>query len=350
VSGPDQTPASGPGGPSLPRGPWAGAAGPLPGTRPDHALDVVLGELGAGHLPFVPELPERGVGADAVGRSASFLVDLPVDLQPSGWRLVDRPGADLARGRSWWGQDLDALAERGEEAAQAGGLQVGLLGPWTLAASLQRQRGEVAVSDPGARRDVVDSLAEGLGDVLAALRRAATGARLVVQLDEPSLPSVLLGRVPTASGYASLRSVPANEVRDGLRALVEAAHRGGAAVLLRCHDDEAPFALLADSGADGVAVRVPDVASGSGAPVWERVAGWVEAGLTVILTPVGSASAADAESLAGLVQRPWGQLGLDGELLQHVALGAVASDPDRGVRREDLARAARAAELLRERV
>ena len=46
-----------------------------------------------------------------VGRSAALLVDLPVDLQPSGWRLVDRPGRDLARARAWLAQDLDALAE-----------------------------------------------------------------------------------------------------------------------------------------------------------------------------------------------------------------------------------------------
>jgi hypothetical protein len=335
---------------TLPPGPWAGAPGALPGTRPDHALDLVLGELGSGHLPFVPELADRGVGADAVGRSASFLLDMPVDLQPSGWRLVDRPGADLARGRSWWGQDLDALAERGEEVAHAPALQVGLLGPWTLAASLQRQRGEVAVSDPGARRDVVGSLAEGLLDVLAAVRRATVGAGLVVHLDEPSLPAVLLGRVPTASGYDTLRAVPEAEVRDALRLLVEAGHEAGAAVVLRCHDEDAPLALLADSGADGLAIRVPARASGSGAPTWERVAALVEAGRTVVVTPVGAAAAADHEALAALVTGPWSQLGMDGELLARLALGAVPSRPGRGLGREDLARTVGAAELLRERV
>ncbi|MFC3688233.1 hypothetical protein [Aquipuribacter hungaricus] len=333
---------------SLPAGPWASAPGALPGTRPDHALDLVLGELGAGHLPFVPELPDRGVGADAVGRSASFLVDMPVDLQPSGWRLVDRPGADLGRGRSWWGQDLDALAERGEEAAQALALQVGLLGPWSLAAALQRQRGEVAVSDPGARRDVVESLAVGLGDVLAAVRRAASGADLVVLLDEPSLPAVLLGRVPTASGYGSLRSVPVQEVREGLRTVVGAAHAAGAAVVLRCHDEDAPLALLGETLADGVAVRVPSEASGAGSAVWDRVAGLLDAGTTTVLTPRGAGRAADPEALAALVSGPCQQTGIDGDLLARTALGAVPSVPGRGMSREDLARTARAAELLRD--
>ncbi len=334
----------------LPDGPWAGAPAALAGTRPDHALDVVLGELGDGHLPFLPELAARGVGADPVGRSASFLVDLPVDLQPSGWRLVDRPGRDLARGRSWWGQDLDALAERGEEVARAQAFAVGVMGPWTLAASLQRQRGEVAVSDPGARRDVVGSLAEGLTDVLGAVRRAASGVDLVLVLDEPSLPAVLLGRVPTASGYDTLRAVPVNEVRDGLRLLVEAGREAGAAVLLRCHAEEAPVALLAESGTDGLAVRVPASAAGASAPAWELIAGYVEEGRTVVVAPVDGARAEDPEQLAAMVTGPWSQVGMDPELLRFLSLEAQPRDPARGMRREDLARTARAAELLRERV
>lgn len=333
---------------NLPAGPWASAPGALPGTRPDHALDLVLGELGDGHLPFLPELAERGVGADAVGRSAGFLVDMPVDLQPSGWRLVDHPGRDLARARSWWGQDLDALAERGEEVARAAAFQVGLLGPWTLAAALQRQRGEVAVSDPGARRDVVESLAVGLGEVLAAVRRAASGAELVVLLDEPSLPAVLLGRVPTASGYDSLRAVPPNEVRDGLRSVVAAAHDAGATVVLRCHAEDTPVTLLGETLADGVAVRVPAQASGKGTAAWDRVATMLEAGRTVVLTSSRAERASDAEALAGLVTEPCRQLGIDGDLLAGIALGAVPADAGRGLAREDLARTARAAELLRE--
>lgn len=335
---------------SLPAGPWASAHGPLPGTRPDHALDLVLGELGDGHVPFLPQLPERGVGADAVGRSASFLVDLPVDLQPSGWRLVDRPGRDLARGRSWWGQDLDALAERGEEVGRAQAFAVPVMGPWTLAASFQRQRGEVAVSDAGARRDVVSSLAEGLADVLAAVRRAASGVDLVVVLDEPSLPSVLLGRVPTASGYDTLRAVPPNEVRDGLRLVVDAAHAVDAAVVLRCLAEESPVGMLGETGADGLGVHVPATASGTNAPAWERLAALVEQERTLLLAPTDGGSEKDAEQLAALVTTPWSQLGMDHELLRFLSLGAQPGQPERGLQRDDLARTARAAELLRERV
>ncbi len=49
----------------------------MPGTDPDEATAVVLGELP--DLPHLPELPARGPGADLVGRTAALLVDLPVE-------------------------------------------------------------------------------------------------------------------------------------------------------------------------------------------------------------------------------------------------------------------------------
>ena len=91
--------------------PWApGSAtgiGSLPGTDIGEAVATVFGEL---PLPYLPELPARGPGADMIGRAAGLLVDMPVDLQPSGWRLVDHPGRDLQRTRSWLRQDLVARA------------------------------------------------------------------------------------------------------------------------------------------------------------------------------------------------------------------------------------------------
>jgi hypothetical protein len=83
--------------------PWgAGSAtgiGSLPGSDIREAVRVVFGELP--DLPHLPELPARGPGADMIGRGAGLLVDMPVDLQPAGWRLVDRPGRDLRRAWDW---------------------------------------------------------------------------------------------------------------------------------------------------------------------------------------------------------------------------------------------------------
>src|SRR5207253_2839212 len=101
--------------------------------------------------------------------------------------------------------DLDAT-----EAAAAGWtgpLKVQAVGPWTLAASLELATGHRVVRDHGAARDLTASLAEGLRLHLDELQRRVPGATLLMQLDEPSLPAVLGGRVPTPSGWGTVRAV-----------------------------------------------------------------------------------------------------------------------------------------------
>src|SRR4051812_14148114 len=75
----------------------ATGVGSLPGDDIDGAIALVFDALP--DLPHLPELPARGPGSDMIGRTATALVDLPVDLQPAGWRLVDRPSFDQRRGR-----------------------------------------------------------------------------------------------------------------------------------------------------------------------------------------------------------------------------------------------------------
>jgi Cobalamin-independent synthase, Catalytic domain len=169
------------------------AIGSMPGTDPVDAAALVFGELP--DLPYLPELPDRGPGADLIGRGASLLLDLPVELVPSGWRLTAHRGLDLRRARDLLAWDLDAL----ESAAQGydGALKLQVAGPWTLAASVELPSGHKVISDAGAVRDLVSSLAEGLAAHLAAVRAQVPGAAPVLQLDEPSLPAVLAGRIPT---------------------------------------------------------------------------------------------------------------------------------------------------------
>ena len=56
--------------------PWpAGSAtgiGSMPGTSPAEAMRVVAGELP--DFPYLPELPDRGPGADLTGKSASSAI------------------------------------------------------------------------------------------------------------------------------------------------------------------------------------------------------------------------------------------------------------------------------------
>ena len=99
-------------------------------------------------LPFLPELPHRGPGADLIGRGALALTDLHIDLQPAGWRLVTRPGRDERRARDLLERDLDSLEQ--VAAGYQGPLKLQLAGPWTLAAYLELTRGDRALADAGA--------------------------------------------------------------------------------------------------------------------------------------------------------------------------------------------------------
>jgi hypothetical protein len=203
--------------------PWdpgtATGIGPLPGGNPLEAARIAFSEL---PLPFLPELPARGVGADAVGRTAGLLADLHVEVGTGVWRFVARGGRDEQRARNALLTDLDAVEE--VASAHRGPLKVRIVGPWTLAGSIELGRGEKALADPGAVRDIAASLAEGLTRHLADIRRRlAEATRLVVQVDEPLLPAVLAGELATASGWGRLRSYEKAVVEDGLRQVLNAA-------------------------------------------------------------------------------------------------------------------------------
>jgi len=292
----------------VPPHPRASGTGPWPGTDPLEALRTVLGELsGDLGVPFLPELPARGPGADPVGRAAGLLVELPVDLQPMGWRLVDHPGRDASRTHGLWSVDTDALAEAAD--GYAGPLKLQVVGPWTLAANVFLPRAERAVVDAGATRDLFASLAQGIADHVALVRRQVPGAQVLLQLDEPGLPAVLEGRLPTASGWGRLPAVDPQRARDALRDLLDAVD---VPVVIRCASARAPLGLLREVRPAGLSVDVASLTSAGR----ESLATAVEAGVAPwvgVLDP-----AADANSplppVAAVVEqltRPWHEVGLD---------------------------------------
>lgn len=227
----------------------ATAIGSLPGDDIDAAIGLVAEALP--DLPHLPELPGRGVGSDMIGRTASNLADLHIDLQPAGWRLVSRGGHDEARARDRLDRDLDALVPA--LPGYDGDFKVQLAGPWTLAATLELPRGGKAVSDPGACRDLADSLAETAALHLADVARRLPSARLVLQLDEPALPAVLDGSIPTESGFGRVAAIEATVVRDRLAAVVAAVD---APVVVHCCASAPPLTLFADAGAVAVSVEL----------------------------------------------------------------------------------------------
>jgi hypothetical protein len=259
--------------------------------------------LGDGHLPFLPELPARGPGADMVGRTAALLVDLHVDLQPGGWRFVDRPGHDSARTAALWHQDLDELAEAFD--GYAGDLKVQVTGPWTLAAGIELNRGDKAVADQGALRDLVGSLAEGVRRHVAEVQRLVPGASVVLQVDEPSLPAVLAGRLPTASGYGHLRAVDPQTAMSGLRDVLAAAP-DVAATVVHCCDPAIPLPLLRATGVGAVALDVTSLTPAR----WESIAATVESGVQLYAGCLPTDGSGTVRWATDLVVRGWSDAGM----------------------------------------
>ncbi len=293
--------------------------GSLPGTDIRESLRGVRAILGDEHLPYLPELPARGPGADLIGRGAGLLVDLHVDLQPAGWRFVERPGHDAHRTAALWRQDLDELAEVFD--GYEGPLKVQCAGPWTLAAGIELQRGEKALSDQGALRDLVGSLAEGVRRHLEDVRRLVPGAALVLQLDEPSLPAVLAGRLPTASGYGNLRPVDPQVAMTGLREVLAAAADDEVTVL-HCCDPGIPLPLLRATGVRAIALDVTAITPAR----WESVAATVEEGVALWAGCLPTDGTGTAKSAAGLVARGWHEAGMPDR-----GLGDLTASPTCGL-------------------
>lgn len=257
--------------------PVATGVGSMPGTDFAETLRTVLGELP--DLPHVPELPARGAHADMVGRSLAVVAALGADLVPDGWRLTgsEASGVDHRRARSLLAQDLDTAEEQTQ--GLEGPLKLQVTGPWTLAATVEKPRGDRVLSDHGARRELAAALAEGVSEHLADVRRRVPGAQLVLQLDEPALPAVLGGRVPTASGLHRHRSVDLPEASALLEQVLASARDAGATTVVHCCDGDAPVGLLTGAGADGVSVDLAVLEAAS----YDHLAELLEAGRPVHL-------------------------------------------------------------------
>lgn len=300
--------------------------GPWPGEDPVEAARIIRGELGSPHLPFLAELPGRGVGSDALGRTASLLVELAVDVQPYGWRLVDRPGKDFRRASSALSTDINVLADvAGAEDSPASEFKIQLVGPLSLAAGLHLHSGERALLDYGARRDIAASLAAGVGSYLSRVSSAVPGARLVVQLDEPDIAAVLAGTIPTSSGYRTLRAVGGQEVRESWQIVIDALRAAGAAeIVVSVPEIEAPIERIIAAGADGVAVPLKALTSRQ----WEQLAAAVESDkrLWAGALDISNGTLPKVAEVVDALWRPWHQLGLPAS-----SLGSVRVTPSAGL-------------------
>ncbi len=303
--------------------PWpAGSAtgvGPVAGTDPYDAAKLVLDELPS--FPHLPELPDRGAGADAVGRTAALLVDLHVELVVGRWRLVPRATPEERQARELLARDVDGfeLAARTYE----GTLKVQLLGPWTLATNLELPGGEWSVADLSAVRDLAASLAEGTAAHVAELRHRVPGASAVlVELDESRLGAVLRGNVPTASGWArypAVEELVAQEVEGAV--LGSASGQGG----VRFDGADPPIDVVRRAGARFVSLP----GEGLRPEIEDQLGEALEAGVGLFagLVPPSDDGRVELDQLAHPARRLWSRLGLSPGLLPE----AVVVTPTSGL-------------------
>jgi methionine synthase II (cobalamin-independent) len=275
--------------------------GSWPGTDMLDAIKITFEECP--DLPYLPELPARGPYAEMIGRSSAFLAGLAVDLQPAGWRLTNASGRDHRLAISTLRSDLDLLEEHAQ--GYLGTIKLSVAGPWTMAAMMERPRGDRVVADYGARRDLSQSLAEGIAQIVAELSRRLPDVDPLIQLDEPMLPAVLGGTIANASGF---QRHPAIEPSEVTAAIIHAVDRlAPTPVAVHCCAADPPIELLRSARVAGILLDV-DQLSGTD---WDEVAASLEAKLWIGIGALPTDRNLTPDHVARRALRPLLDLGLE---------------------------------------
>jgi hypothetical protein len=256
----------------------ATGVGSLPGTDAWEAARIVAGELP--DFIHLAELPQRGPGADVVGRTAALIHhvtgEFALDTTPLGWRVSGTSGRTMRRAWSWFAEDMDALESTTD--GYAGDLKVQIAGPWTLAAKIEARTGQRLVADQGACRDLAQALATTtqwlIQDVQRRINRIAS---LSVQFDEPSLSAVAAGAIDTASGLSRYRAVEPAAMEASLRVVFDATRDAGAIPGAHACEPGTPWHTVVSSGAQFVSFDMM-----RGCPSDEQLGTMWESGRTLL--------------------------------------------------------------------
>jgi methionine synthase II (cobalamin-independent) len=330
--------------------PWelgsATGIGSMPGTDPAEAARTVIDELP--DFPFLPELPNRGPGADLIGRTAALLIDIPVETVPTGWRIAERPSRIMRSAQSMLSSDLDIMEE--QLAGYEGPLKISLAGPWTLAASLELARTlNPALSDPGAVNDLTASLAEAVTTHVADVAKRVPGATLITQIDEPALTSVVNGEIPTASGLSRIAAPDQAVISDRLGTVLAAAH--GYTVVHCCASSPA-FGIIMAARPDAISFDLSLVRREDGDAIAEIADGGhgIFAGAVRTILPRNTRDDPPAQTARNIL-RFWRALGMNPsqaarQIVVTPACGLAGASPTRAV--EALKHAREAARIVPE--
>lgn len=284
------------------------AVGSLPGTDLGAGVRLALESV---TVPWLPEFPARGPWAGMIGRALGLADGLGAALAAGEWSLASTAGIDQRRARAALRDDLDVLEENAQ--GLTGELKVAVTGPWTLAAATMLPLGGRVLGDRTARRDLAQALASGVGELRAEIERRLPGVRVLLQADEPSLPAVLAGAVPTEGGYFRHRSVERSEAIELLR-LVDAD------VLHCCAAGLDVDLVLGEHGSGFSGVSLDQALMTR--PQWDAVAAAIEDGHDLWLgcAPTASGTAPTADALTRSVLDALRPLELGPTLLDRVLL------------------------------
>ena len=86
---------------------------------------------------------------------------------------------------------------------------------------------------------------------MAGVQKRLPRATVVLQLDEPSMPAVIAGHVPTESGLSAYRAVDSADAATALRTITEAV---GVPVIVHCCSPDVPLQVVRDAQAVAVAL------------------------------------------------------------------------------------------------
>lgn len=183
------------------------------------------GDTGYTAVPYVTRPAPGGKTwiCDPIGTSATLFPDMPMEMEAGRWRLlgsraaIGYMSADARRELDYFERTLEAAA------TVTGGDPIPLMlsgpAPWTLLRRLLLPNGSLALSDPGARRDILESYCVGIVGIRDKVNEL-TGTRVRFRLVEHELADIHLGRVPTVSGYQTLPAIGDQEIIESLARLV----------------------------------------------------------------------------------------------------------------------------------
>lgn len=292
-----------------------------------HLEDLEQVPYGVQGFPAFVQCPDRGPGANALGRTLALLSELPTEIGPHGWKLASHRGIDLQRAQSFLEHDLEALSIAGS--GYTGNLAIQLVGPWTLAASVYLSKADRILTDLGAVRELAQGLTDATANHIAQIKQRVPGAQVTVQFDETLLGQIGVGALPTFSGYSRIRAVPGPTLVEVLKPLIEKTQSFADTTM---HETQtvihigqawsgiAPVVL---SGADSLGMEFTHGASWNERG-WELIARAMEKGLTLwagLPAPlVSQCSGTNLQELADLVTVGWGRMGLPHQDLDEIVV------------------------------